>query len=158
MKHGLAVRNRPSRKLKWSPLDKKQIDALAEVKLSSARELEELLVLYDPEETGLIGLPDFYLLLKAVFINHKELLLYLDTPTNNLFEVEGSYKELMTKLDQLLFDEIGLSKRMYQKSKNVSIEFAMFWLIISALLQTGILKMSFDKRTIVRSIELGASD
>lgn len=157
VKHSLAVRNRPPAKLTWTPLSKKEVNALAQVKVSSAQELEELLVLYDPEETGLIGLPDFYLLLKAVFINNKDLLLYLDVPTNNIFEVEGSYKVLMAKLDQLLFDEIGLCKRMYQKSKNVSIEFSMFWLIISALLQTGILKLSFDKRTIVDLSHSGAS-
>lgn len=150
MKHGLAVRSKPLGKLQWQPLDKKQIDALNDLKEKTSKELEGLLVLYDPEATGLIGLSDFYLLLKECFINNKEILLYMNKPTENIFEEEGSYKELMRKLDALMFEEIALCKKMYQKAKNVSIEFSMFWMIVGALLQTGILKMSFDKRKIVR--------
>lgn len=147
VKHGLAVRIKPLAKLKWNPLEKKQIEALDELKKASIHEFEDLLILYDPESTGLIGLSDFYLLLKDLFINHKEVLLYMNDPSENLFEAEGSYKELMSKLDTLVFEEVGLCKKMYQKAKNVSIEFAMFWMIIGALLQTGILKMAFDKKS-----------
>ena len=70
----------------------------------------------------------------------------MSEPTDNLFEAEGSYKELMSKLDVLMFEEVGLCKKMYQKAKNVSIEFSMFWMVVGALLQTDILKMSFEKQ------------
>lgn len=133
----------------WKPLERREVDALNGLQTVTSEELSEFLVLYDPEATGVIGLSDFYLLLKDLFINHKELLLYMNTPSENIFETEGSYKELMSKLDALMFEEIGLCKKMYQKSKNVSIEFSMLWTIVGALLQTGILKLSFDKRTLV---------
>lgn len=149
VKHGLAIRSKPTGKLKWNPLGRKEINVLSELRKSTVHDLKELLVLYDPEATGLIGLSDFYLLLKDIFINHKDLLLYMNSPSDNIFEAEGSYKELMSKLDELMFEEIGLCKKMYQKAKNVSIEFSMFWMIIGALLQTGILKISFDKQSIV---------
>ena len=138
----LASRNKHQSELSWTHMEENHSHSLTLMKSAVEAELVELFLLYDPESTGQLGLSDFYLLLKDLFINHRSLILYMTKPEDNLFEVEGSYKVLMSKLDLLLFDEIGLSKRMYQKAKNVAIDLQMFWMIVDALLHTGILKIS----------------
>lgn len=130
--------------MQWTALPKNVHDALEDLKKQTASELEELSVLYDPEQTGVLGMSDFYLLLKDLFINNKQLTLQLEGQTDNIFEAEGSYKELMGKLDILFFDEIGLCRKLYQRSKGVSIDFGMFWSILGALLQTKIMTLTID--------------
>ena len=142
--YGIVARRRPANSTRWTALPKDVHHALEDLKKQTASELEELSVLYDPEETGVVGMSDFYLLLKDLFINNKQLTLQLEGQTNNIFEAEGSYKELMAKLDELFFDEIGLCRKLYQRSKGVSIDFGMFWSILGALLQTKIMTLAID--------------
>lgn len=133
-------------KLVWKELSKSASKSLNDIKEETASQLEELSLLYDPENTGIIGLSDLYLLLKDLFINSYYYKLSLDGHgKENLFEAEGSYKELMSKLDLMLFEDVGLSKKMYQKAKNVSIDFKMVWILIDAMLQTGILNIEVDR-------------
>lgn len=143
--YGIVSRRKPTSSMTWSPLEPGVYEALTAMKQQSDQELAELTLLYDPEDTGVIGMSDFYLLLKDLFINSRDLVLQLAGQPENIFEAEGSYKELMAKLDSFMFDEIGLCRKMYQKSKNVSIDFKMFWSVVGSLLQTGILELKVDK-------------
>ena len=97
-------------------------------------QVEELLALYDPEKTNLVGMNDYFLLLKDLFIQKHELIFHLGSK-QNLFDQQNSLRSFTQKIDYLLFEVVGLSRPMYKSaSKNVQFPKQIFWPILEALL------------------------
>lgn len=115
------------------------------LKVDSEENLEELFMLYDPEQIGTIGMNDFFLFLKDLFISQPNILLYTTNSEESIFEAENSYKAMSRGFDNLLFDFVQLNRKMYIKSKNASFKKDMFWIILEALFSTKILNFKFKE-------------
>lgn len=121
------------------PLSQKDIEALDSIRNTTEEELAELIELYDPEMTGSIGMNDYFLLLKDLFLNRPNLVLHTGDNVS-VFEADNSYKEFSLQADKLLFDFVGLNKLMYKSTlKNVCYNRPLFWHILALLLRTQML-------------------
>ena len=105
-------------------------------------ELDELFMLYDPEQTNRIGMNDYFLFLKDIFLNKPQFILYTTNKEESIFDQENSYKEVNKLLERLLFDVVRLNKKMFIKSKNVSFTKELFWHIFEVILDHKLLSVA----------------
>jgi hypothetical protein len=99
---------------------------------------DHLVWVYDPERSGKLAMNDFYLMMKDLFINERELM--ISFPTNNqespvsLFEVAFSYRSINRAIEKAMFEEVGLSRRLYESlCKNMYFTAELFWPILFLL-------------------------
>lgn len=108
-------------------------------------ELDELFMLYDPEQTSRIGMNDYFLFLKDIFLNKPQFILFTSNREESLFDQENSYKEVNKLLERLLFEVVRLNKKMYGKSKNVSFTKELFWQIFDVALDHQLLNVARNR-------------
>ncbi len=105
-------------------------------------DIDELFMLYDPEQTNKIGMNDYFLFLKDIFMNKPQFVLFTNNKEESLFDQENSYKEVNKLLERLLFEVLRLNKKMYGKSKNVSFTKEIFWQIFDVILEHNLLNVA----------------
>lgn len=105
-------------------------------------EIDELFMLYDPEQTNRIGMNDYFLFLKDIFLNRPQYILFTTNKEESIFDQENSYKEVNKLLERLLFEVVRLNKKMYGKSKNVSFTKELFWQIFGVILENKLLSVA----------------
>lgn len=106
---------------------------------------DHLVRIYDPERSGKLAMNDFYLMMKDLFMNERELMLSFPPPNNDqptsLFEVAFSYRSINRAIEKAMFEEVGLSRRLYEsKCKNMYFTAELFWPILLLLNELGYIR------------------
>lgn len=106
---------------------------------------DHLVRVYDPERSGKLAMNDFYLMMKDLFINERDLMIAFppanqETP-KSLFEIAFSYRSINRAIEKAMFEEVGLSRRLYEsKCKNMYFTTDLFWPILFLLNELGFLR------------------
>jgi len=130
----------------WSSVDSSIPEALLQVKTNNSSALDDLFLINDPEGSNRIGLNDYYLLLKDLFLTQDDFIFYLqgESPNTSMFESEGSYKLLMKALESLIFEDLCLDKAVYPRIRSVNFSRETFWPLLEALLESNRLHVNFS--------------
>lgn len=106
---------------------------------------DHLVRVYDPERSGKLAMNDFYLMMKDLFINERDLMIafpsqHKDAP-KSLFEIAFSYRSINRAIERAMFEEVGLSRRLYEsKCKNMYFTAELFWPILFLLNELGFIR------------------